>query len=128
MVYLGSGLACRKALIFWRFLLFPPLSYAAQKGRIEVIELLLNRQDVCADFQDKRDITPLSYATQKSNLGVLKTSLELGDVCAGSKDDRSRTPSLPIERMVDIMLHGTGFASEEDYQGVIDMLLRRTAL
>ena len=41
-----------------------PLSWAAQNGHEAVMKLLLDWNDIIADFPDKEDRTPLSHAAQ----------------------------------------------------------------
>lgn len=69
-----------------------PLSSAAEKGHISIVELLLGRNDVQVNSKDHQKWTPLFYAAEKGHTAVVEALLQKKDVLADSKDNRNRTP------------------------------------
>ncbi|TVY38473.1 Ankyrin repeat domain-containing protein [Lachnellula subtilissima] len=78
-----------------------PLSFAAAKGHVEVVEILLAMSDVDPDAThvlssgpspDWR--TPLSFASEEGHEAVVELLLATGCVDANSVDDRGWTPLL----------------------------------
>ncbi|KAL8901819.1 MAG: hypothetical protein Q9207_005011 [Kuettlingeria erythrocarpa] len=57
-----------------------PLSWAAQRGHEAVVKLLLARDDVEVDWEDKQGQTPLSWAAQDGHEAVVKLLLARDDV------------------------------------------------
>ncbi|RYP81792.1 hypothetical protein DL769_001832 [Monosporascus sp. CRB-8-3] len=70
-----------------------PLSWAAERGHVAVVKLLLETGKVDMDLKD--DIsgrTPLSWAAAGGHEAVVKLLLEPGKVDMDSKDGSGRTP------------------------------------
>ena len=68
-----------------------PLSYAAEEGCQEVVQLLLAK-GADPDSQDDSDRTPLSYAAESGSNVIVKLLLDTGCVNPESKDDNGGTP------------------------------------
>ena len=56
------------------------LSYAAERGHMAVVKLLLERADVNVNRTDGRVIGPLLYAAMKGHEAVVKLLLEHADI------------------------------------------------
>ena len=69
-----------------------PLSWAAERGNIAVVKLLLDRHDVEADCQDRFGRTPLSWAAETGQETVVKLLLDRDDVVAAWHDQWAWTP------------------------------------
>ena len=85
-----------------------PLSYAAASwNSIDMMKLLLARDDVEADSKDINNRTPFSYAVAASdNIDVVELLLARGDVETDSKDIKNRTPlsyAAAGEKTVDVV-------------------------
>lgn len=55
-----------------------PLSWAADNGHEAIVKLLLDRNDVTANFRDKNCQTPLSYAIEMGHETIVKLLMEWG--------------------------------------------------
>ena len=88
-----------------------PLALAAAKGHVEVVTLLLARNDVDPNRKGINRRTPLSYAAERGYETVVKLLLEQKDIEADAKDVYCRTPLL--------------YAAEYGYEAVVKMLLTR---
>ena len=69
-----------------------PLSWAAKRGNIAVVKVLLDRDHVVADSQDSTGRTPLSKAAEGGHTAVVKLLLDRDDVVADSQDSGGQTP------------------------------------
>jgi ankyrin repeat protein len=70
-----------------------PLSYAASKDAIEMVELLLcTPGSGNPDIPDQTLRTPLSHAASANAIGAARLILNSGNVNVNSKDDLGRTP------------------------------------
>lgn len=67
-----------------------PLMRAAEKGDIEIVELLI-RRGAWIDARDKERRIPLSYAAERGRTSVVKRLLAQGGVDVGVLDRSSRT-------------------------------------
>jgi ankyrin repeat protein len=97
-----------------------PLSWAAERGREVVTNLLLARSDVEIDSKDNSGRTPLSWAAGNGHKAVVKLLLEKGAELE-SKDNAGRTPlSWAVserwrERVVKLLLEkGAELESKDD--------------
>jgi ankyrin repeat protein len=86
-----------------------PLSWAAEKGHEEVVELLLAKENVDPDSKDETDRTPLSWAAEKGHEAVVKLLLATDNVDPDSKDRTDRTP--------------LSWAAEKGHEAVVELLL-----
>ena len=68
-----------------------PLSYAAEQGHVDVVELLLARSDVDAELKDNYGWTALHWAAAKGHESVMGMLLEKGDDIE-TKDRGGGTP------------------------------------
>jgi ankyrin repeat protein len=69
-----------------------PLSYAAEKGYVDVVLMLLKRKDVNADSKDKLGQTPLFFAASGGRLHVVNILLKREDVDPVSVSENGQTP------------------------------------
>ncbi|KAF7508365.1 hypothetical protein GJ744_009356 [Endocarpon pusillum] len=69
-----------------------PLSWAAEYGYKEIVEILLAQDDVEADSKDNEGRTPLSRAVGYGQEEIVEILLAQDDVEADSKDNKGRTP------------------------------------
>ncbi|KAG4264758.1 hypothetical protein FPRO03_00042 [Fusarium proliferatum] len=70
-----------------------PLSYAARYGHEEVVKLLISRNDVDPNSEDKwLSSSPLSLAAENGHSGVVKVFIEKEGVLADHADFRDMTP------------------------------------
>jgi ankyrin repeat protein len=74
------------------FLSRTPLSYAASKNAIEVVELLLSIPGSNPDIPDHWLRTPLSYAASANAIGTASLILKSGNIDMNSKDEFGQTP------------------------------------
>lgn len=86
-----------------------PLAVAAAKGHVEVVTLLLARNDVDPNRRDINRRTPFSYAAERGHETVVKILLAQDDVDIEAKDYKGRTP--------------LSFAAEKGHEMVVKMLL-----
>ncbi|EIT83215.1 ankyrin 2,3/unc44 [Aspergillus oryzae 3.042] len=68
------------------------LSYAAEKGNMEIAWLLLSRRDIRADKEDDQGRTPLSYAAEAGHINIVWLLLSRSDVNVSSNDASGSTP------------------------------------
>jgi ankyrin repeat protein len=87
------------------------LTWAAEKGFIELVRLMLASNDANADLKDESDRTALSYAAEMGRRDVVQLLLDRDDVNADSPDHFGRTP--------------LSFAAEGGYQEIARLLLMR---
>ena len=88
-----------------------PLLRAAERGNVAIVKLLLSRDDVLADSQDRDDRTPLSWAAENGYEAVVKLLLSRDDVVADLQDEGGYTPLMR--------------AAERGHTRVIELLLSR---
>ena len=69
-----------------------PLSFAAKKGHIAIVELFLSRDDVNADHKVKFGNTPLALAARNGHESVVKLLLSRNDVDVHSENSWNFTP------------------------------------
>ncbi|KAI9768838.1 MAG: hypothetical protein M1840_004652 [Geoglossum simile] len=70
-----------------------PLSWAAEKGHLEIVKLLVGVEGVDRDSKDNHDgQTPLSWAAEQGHLETVKLLVGVEGVDRDSKDNRGRTP------------------------------------
>ena len=69
-----------------------PLSHAAVGGRVEIVRLLLTRDDVDMNSKDKNGRSPLSYAAENRHLGVVQLFLAQVGIDVDAKDGYGRSP------------------------------------
>ena len=86
-----------------------PLAVAAAKGHVEVVTVLLARNDVDPNRRGINRRTPLSYAAERGHETVVKILLAQDDVDIEVKDYKGRTP--------------LSFAAEKGHETVVKMLL-----
>ncbi|KAF5576103.1 ankyrin repeat [Fusarium pseudoanthophilum] len=88
------------------------LSYAARHGHQEVVKLLVARDDVDPNSNDRLYRgTPISWAARNGHAAVVKVLLEKEGVLADHADTRKRTP--------------LSFAAENGHAEVVKLLLSR---
>ena len=63
-----------------------PLSLAAEAGHEAVIRLLLERDDINVNSEDRSDCTPLSWAIRTGHEAVAELILERDDINADLRD------------------------------------------
>lgn len=76
-----------------------PLSYAAEYGHKDTVELLMKHTDTDTDSTDEQGRTPLSWAAGRGHVDVLKVLLNCPAVSANSKDSHSQSPLSWAARM-----------------------------
>ncbi|KAF5988695.1 ankyrin protein [Fusarium bulbicola] len=76
-----------------------PLSYAAEYGHKDTVELLMKHADTDTDSTDEQGRTPLSWAAGRGHVDVLKTLLNCPTVNVNSKDSHSQSPLSWAARM-----------------------------
>ena len=86
-----------------------PLSWAAEKGYIAIINLLLETGEADAESTDNTGWTPLSWAARSGYEAVVKLLLATGKVDADSRDNDGRTP--------------LSWAAGSGYEAVVKLLL-----
>ncbi|KAH8744950.1 nb-arc and ankyrin domain-containing protein [Hyaloscypha finlandica] len=69
-----------------------PLSWAAERGHVATIKLLLATGKVDVDSRDMTNWTPLLYAAWKGHAAIIELLLATGKVDANSKDKQNRAP------------------------------------
>ncbi|OBT49911.1 hypothetical protein VE04_09679, partial [Pseudogymnoascus sp. 24MN13] len=69
-----------------------PLSWAAEHGQTEIVQILIERDDVDADSKDEDGATPLLWSAANGNEEIVKLLIERDDVNADIKDINGRTP------------------------------------
>jgi ankyrin repeat protein len=84
---------------------------AAEKGKLEVVELLARIQDVDINARDARGRTPLSLAAANGHEAVVKLLLALDDIDINFMDEAGRTPLFR--------------ASEAGHDAVVKLLLAK---
>jgi hypothetical protein len=84
-----------------------PLSYAAERGRPDIVEVLLRAGSIRND-RDKAGRTPLSHAAEKGHIDVFRQLLDAG-ANVDIADDSGRTP--------------VSYAAEEGHVQVIEALI-----
>ena len=88
-----------------------PLLYAAERGHMAVVKLLLERADVDINRTDSSGNGPLSYAVMKGHVAIVQLMLAKDEVDVNSKNERGRTPLL--------------YAAERGDVEVVKLLLER---
>ena len=88
-----------------------PLALAAAKGHVEVVMLLLARNDVDPNRRGITTRTPLSYAAERGYETVVKLLLERKDIEVDTEDVYGRTP--------------LSYAAERGHETVVKLLLKR---
>lgn len=68
------------------------LKRAAQNGQMAIVNFLVERDDVDADFRDEKGRTPLSWAAGNGHEAIVELLLNRNDVRPDSKDKNGRTP------------------------------------
>ncbi|KAF5681472.1 ankyrin protein [Fusarium denticulatum] len=86
-----------------------PLSYAAEYGHKEAVELLMKHVDMNTDSTDEQGRTPVSWAARRGYVDVLKVLLNCPTVNANSKDDNGQRP--------------ISWSAHEDHRDVVDFLM-----
>ncbi|CAI4215934.1 unnamed protein product [Parascedosporium putredinis] len=84
-----------------------PLSWAAQHGNVDCVQVLLDK-GVAPDTPDKKRRTPLSWAAEHGNVDCVQVLLDKG-VAPDTPDEKCRTP--------------LSWAAEKGQVGVIGVLL-----
>ncbi|KAA8641770.1 uncharacterized protein ATNIH1004_010709 [Aspergillus tanneri] len=69
-----------------------PLSWAAESGQTNIVELLLARNDVDVNCEDKDGRTALSWAAGRGHKDVVKLLLAKDGIDVNRKDNRDYTP------------------------------------
>jgi ankyrin repeat protein len=88
------------------------LCWAALRGHEAVVKLLLEHDDVDADWKDEEyHQTPLLWAAMNGHEAVVKLLLERNDVDADSKNKDGQTP--------------LSLAARNGHEVVVDLLLKR---
>ncbi|KAL4815700.1 ankyrin repeat-containing domain protein [Aspergillus spinulosporus] len=99
-----------------------PLSYAAENGHYDVVDLLLDK-GVATDQADKNGRTPLSWAAEAGNFDIVSELLQHG-ASVMTRDNFNRTPLLFAAASGHSHVVGTllwhCFVFEEHTSGVID--------
>jgi len=89
------------------------LTWAARRGREEVIKVLLRRRDVNPNYSDTLfGRTPLGWASRRGHEGVVKILLERKDVNPNKEDTKGGQTPL-------------GLAVKGEHEGIIKILLER---
>ncbi|OBT78240.1 hypothetical protein VF21_03031 [Pseudogymnoascus sp. 05NY08] len=88
-----------------------PLSWAATEGQVEIVKLLVERDDVEVDSKDLNGRTPLSWAARWGHEATTKLLVGLDGVDADTKDKTGKTP--------------LSWASYEGHRVVAEILLER---
>ena len=105
------------------------LSLAAGNGQEAVVQLLVERDDVNVNSEDKTGRTPLSWAAENGHDAVVRLLVERDDVEADLNDREKRTPLLWAARrgrdgVVKILLErGNVDVGVEDYNGWTPLFL-----
>lgn len=76
-----------------------PLSYAAEYGRADSVQFLVQRSDVLPDSTDNQKRSPLSWAAANNHVDVLQRLLDHPKVHVNSRDARKMTPLAWAARM-----------------------------
>lgn len=89
-----------------------PLSWAAQRGHVPVVKLLLETRKVEVNFRDDRtDYTPLMYAAAKGNEELVNTLLGTDTVISNARNRDGDTP--------------LSLAAANGHLGIVQRLLKR---
>lgn len=88
-----------------------PLAYAAYKGELGIVELLLNIPRLDVNVNDKTGRTPLHLASAEGRENVVRILLEVKEINANQKDRSGETPLLAAVRF--------------DHVGVVQLLVAR---
>jgi len=90
---------------------FTPLIWAAMYGHLDVVKLLLRREDVLPDNPDDKNRAPLSWAARNGHDEVVKLLLGQEGVGPNNSDSDGRTP--------------LSWAAGNGHDGTVGLLLER---
>ncbi|KAG5809640.1 hypothetical protein H9Q74_005480 [Fusarium xylarioides] len=76
-----------------------PLSYAAEYGHKDTVELLMRNANTDTDSTDEQGRTPLSWAAGRRHVDILKALINCPAVNVNSKDSHSQSPLSWAARM-----------------------------
>ncbi|KAF5007419.1 hypothetical protein FDECE_6267 [Fusarium decemcellulare] len=97
-----------------------PLSYAAEKGCIEVVRKLLATAGIDPDAKDKYNRGPLSYAAEQGHVSLVRRLLKTGRVDTESRGtDRN---SYHFGRTA------LSYAAEKGYENIVSLLLKTSGV
>lgn len=87
------------------------LSWAAERGRGEIVKYAVRQPDVRAGMSDQMGRAPLSWAAKTGQIDIVKELLCCTDVEADIKDDHGRTP--------------LSLAAQNGHADIVEVLLAR---
>ena len=91
-----------------------PLSLAAERGFIQIVEALLDAEGVEVNSYDKKKLTPLMRAARRGSVEIVKMLLGTNAVDINAQGDRGRT--------------ALSLAARHDKMQVVELLLAESAI